>query len=436
MAQKLSERPRPLIVVVGAGLGGLAAAIALLLTDRYAVLVLETTTLLKEIGAGIQLSPNCTRLLTRWGVTKYLESKVVVPTFSKVCRWEDGILLSEQHTPEESTQRRFGAPYWHVHRADFHAALLQRYAELGGGIRTGAHVVDAGVGTDTVRPWVKLEAGEVLECDFIVGADGLRSKIRERVVFGDADLQSTGDYAFRFTIPTQEIKEDIVLAELARVPGLKMWWGPDKHIVTYQISGGTLLNVVVLLPDDGGLKNESKALGDIEEMKAAFEGWCSQVQCLLSRASPTDLTKWKLMDLAPLPMWNNGSCALVGDACHPMLPYLAQGASQAVEDAAALAVCLGGLHEDPPKAAEMYTKLRHERATKVQSSARDQRLRNHLPDGPAQRARDAELLSATAALPWKWESTGSEPAKQWIDGLYTYDAEEHARAMLQTAVTI
>jgi salicylate hydroxylase len=182
MARTTETPSQPLVIVVGAGLGGLAAGIAIRLTGRYAVLVLESAAELQEIGAGIQVSPNCTRLLERWGIARYLEGKAVMPACSRVCRWRDGAILSQARVGED-LQARFGAPYWHVHRADLHSALLRRLEDLGGVLRTASHVVDANTAGDyRGQSSVTLRTGEVLACDFVVGADGLRSKIREVVV--------------------------------------------------------------------------------------------------------------------------------------------------------------------------------------------------------------------------------------------------------------
>lgn len=276
MARTTETPSQPLVIVVGAGLGGLAAGIAIRLTGRYAVLVLESAAELQEIGAGIQVSPNCTRLLERWGIAKYLEGKAVMPACSRVCRWRDGAILSQARVGED-LRARFGAPYWHVHRADLHSALLRRLEDLGGVLRTASHVVDADpAGDDRGQPSVTLRTGEVLACDFVVGADGLRSKIREAVVvpgFG-AVPRATGDYTFRFTVPAEELARDPALAEMAETPITYSWWGPGRHVVAYMLRGGTICNVVAIFPDDGTLGLESRGAGDIDEMKAAFRGWC------------------------------------------------------------------------------------------------------------------------------------------------------------------
>ncbi|OAP54545.1 hypothetical protein AYL99_10993 [Fonsecaea erecta] len=427
MSPSRTEHPtdRLRVVVVGAGLGGLAAAIAIYRSGLAEVQVLEAASKLGELGAGIQVSPNCSRLLIRWGVGKYLDDAVVLPRYGRVVRWQNGEVLSQAPMMPQ-IQEKYGFPHWHVHRADLHEALRRKVEELKIPILVNAKVVAA----DVEGASVSLHTGEKIDCDFIVGADGLRSTMRE-VVFQNEEAAPpfvTGDYAYRFTVPTEDMADDPVLADCVRVPMAIGWWGPRMHVVGYKLRNETIFNVVAVFPDDGTMDNTYKMEGEIEHLKKLYDGWCPQVKALIERAKPGTVTKWKLMDLPPLQRWHRGKLVLIGDACHPMLPMQAQGASQAIEDAAALAQCLR--HLPLTDVGTVFQQLRYSRATQIQKYARTQRDKNHLLDGPEQEARDAAMKDASAAArsayAWSWAAEDDEPARPWNEGLFGYDAEEEA----------
>ncbi|RSL53257.1 hypothetical protein CEP54_010503 [Fusarium duplospermum] len=423
-----STPPKPLAIIVGAGLGGLAAAVAIALSGQYRVQVLEAASKLGEIGAGIQLSSNCSRLLIRWGCDKFLRDNVVAPRHGRVCRWQNGEILTDR-IMNPSAEERFGAPYWHIHRADLHQALLDRAIELGADLRTNACVTKVRVGDADTSASVTLESGETLDCDLLIGADGIRSRVRNSI-FPDFEApRPTGDLAYRFRVNTADLLDDEILKPLGENPDTHSWWGPGKHIVGYMLRGKQMYNVITLFPDDGSLGDATRGTGTIEHLKEMYQGWCPQVERLINRAQESQLIKWKLMDLPPLERWNDGRCVLLGDACHPMLPYLAQGSCSAMEDAGFLAECLKHLPGRIETAAEIYSKYRKPRATKIQLFSRQQRIRNHLPDGPEQQERDAVLKNPdqqTKAHVWAWDSTDGGPAQDWVTGLHGYDAEHEA----------
>ncbi|CAG9977216.1 unnamed protein product [Clonostachys byssicola] len=346
--EKDSHSEAPLVIVVGAGLGGLSAAVAIALAGHYRVLVLEAASKLGEIGAGIQLSSNCSKLLIRWGCAKYLEPNVVAPHHGRVCRWQDGEILTDR-IMNPTAEEKFGAPYWHIHRADLHQGLLDRARELGVELRTNAPVTKVQTGDGETSPGVTLESGETFECIFVVGADGIHSKIRTTLFPGFEKPRPTGDLAYRFRVATADMLEDETLKPLAETPDTHSWWGPGKHIVGYMLRGKQMYNVITLFPDDGSLGDATRGTGTSDHLKEIYDGWCP--------------------------------------------------------------------------------KYRKPRATKIQMFSRDQRARNHLPDGPEQRERDALLKNPdqqTKSHVWTWDEADSSPAGDWVTGLHGYDAEHEA----------
>lgn len=267
--------PKALIIIVGAGLGGLAAAIAIGLTGQFRIQVLEAAPKLGEIGAGIQLSPNCSRLLMRWGVMKFLKNNVVAPRNGRVRGWRTGELLTDR-IMNPSAEEKFGAPYWHVHRADLHEALLNRALELGADLRTNALVKKAGMSSEATKATVTLASGETLKCDFLIGADGIKSSVRESLFPNFAAPVPTGDLAYRFTVRTEDMLDDQNLLPLATTPDTHSWWGPGKHMVGYMLRGEKIYNVVAVFPDDGSLGEATRASGSLEQLREIYQGWCPQ----------------------------------------------------------------------------------------------------------------------------------------------------------------
>ena len=259
------------VVVVGGGIGGFAAAVAAARAG-HRVTVLEATAILEEIGAGIEIASAASRLLTRWECTKPLLDKVVYPKKTRFIRWKDGATLTESSFTE--IYERYKSPYWTVHRADLHLSLMNRAEELGVKIRVNARVVEA----DIKKASVTLYTGEVIGCDFIIGADGIHSRMRD-ILFGKpVPAQPTGDYAYRFILNTHEMAADPLLAGFVKEPIVILYWGPGRHIVGYPLKNGKIFNLVFFFPDDGTLNEEEgkKAYAEVEEVMRNFEGWAPE----------------------------------------------------------------------------------------------------------------------------------------------------------------
>ncbi|KAG9050167.1 hypothetical protein FS837_007281 [Tulasnella sp. UAMH 9824] len=408
------------IAVVGCGLGGLAAAHALAKAG-HRITILEDAPAIGEVGAGIQVSPNLSKLLIRWGLGEALEKIAVMPEGIEFRRWQSGEKLGYAAWGNQFA-KEYGAPYYHIHRADFHRLLYDLTIALKDQVtlRLKSHVSSI----DPETPACKLSSGETVKCDLIIGADGVKSTIREAVV-GHADSPvPTGDAAYRAIVPSDKLLAHPELVELVENPRMVGWLGPGRHIMTYCIRAKKEFNMVLLHPDDGSVESW-QAEGSADKMRGDFEGWDPKLQKILSFVPST--LRWKLMDRKPLDTWvhPSGKVALLGDACHPMLPYRAQGAAMAVEDGAVLGNLFSRLSH-PSQITPLlyaYETLRLPRTAKVQASSRLNQYIFHLEDGPEQVKRDQEMRQAMHG------EEGVNNPNQWADKRKTvelmgYDADK------------
>ncbi|KAF2261275.1 FAD/NAD(P)-binding domain-containing protein [Lojkania enalia] len=413
------------ILIIGAGLSGLAASIQCALSG-HRVTVLESAKELAEIGAGLQLTPNATRLLLKWGVYDTIRG-LCEPTTCTVYNYKGRILAHEDHF-DKNNRRKYNAPFSDCHRVDLQQALVRKAEELGVKVVLSARVVDldfdVGEGQQK-RASVTTEAWKTYEADLIIGADGLWSTTRS-VFLGRKDSPlPTGDLAFRIVLQLKQI-EDPKLRKMVQEPGVRFWAGPDSHVVAYSMRGGTMYNVVLLVPDDLP-DSVARVEGNLEEMRAWFEGWDPVLTQLLEHVDRVD--KWKLMHRAEMESWINdqSNLVLVGDSCHPMLPYLAQGANSSIEDGAVLGLLLALPHfkskHQLPKTLRLFQKLRKARGEAIARETFKQRKDFHMRDGSEQEARDALFLrqlgkELVGAFPSRWTCPVVQP---W---LYGYDAEK------------
>jgi salicylate hydroxylase len=373
----------------------LAAALALSRAGLD-VRVFEQARTVSEVGAGIQLSPNCTRVLRGLGVLPAIERVAVRPEVFEFRRWDDGRQLSA--TPlGPAIEQAYGAPYFHVHRAD----LLRVLAEAlpAGSVEVGRRCIRVSPrdgGAD-----VGFADGSSTGFAAVVGADGIHSTVRASL-FGAEDARFTGYVAYRGLVPADRVAGlGVRLRSTVNV-------GPGAHLVHYFVSGGRVLNVVCVLEESSWTRESWTDPGDVEELRAAFADWHPRVRGVVDALDRP--LKWALFDRAPLPRWSVGAVTLLGDACHPMLPYAAQGAAQSIEDAAALAAALVA-GPDVPVALARYEALRRPRTARVQGMSRDNGVRFHLPDGPDQQARDAAMATASGIAPdldWLYGGAGAQ----------------------------
>ena len=367
------------IAVIGGGIGGLSAALHLLKAG-FDVHVYEQAPRISEIGAGIQISPNASRLLHRLGLRPAMDRIGVFPQAVHQRRWDDGRTL--QRAPVgKLVEETFGAPYYHFHRADL--ANLLADALPAERVHTRHKLVSV---EDTGGKVVaRFENGTKAEVDVLVGADGIHSKVHA-ILFGAEKARFTGCIAWRGLVPAEKVRHlDIEVAS-------HNWMGPDGHVVHYWVSGGRFMNVVCVTEHGDWTEEGWTVPGNVADVAARYADWHPTVRGLI--ASFPETFVWALHDRTELPRWSAGRITLLGDACHPMLPFMAQGAAQSIEDGATLASLLGTMKDDPDGALRRYEELRKPRASRLQQASSANRTRFHLADGPEQQARDAAMAAS------------------------------------------
>ncbi|KAG9203662.1 hypothetical protein G6514_002680 [Epicoccum nigrum] len=404
------------VLIVGAGLGGLGAAISILLAG-HTVHILESASEISEIGAGIQCLPNATRVLISWGLQTKLEKIAMKPKKVNVRGWK-GELISNMDF--DDYEEECGSPFWDFHRAELHAVLLRRAEELGARLSTGKRVVDVQCSSHGEEASVAVAVcadGTRYGAHLVVGADGVHSQCRELLLGRKDPPLLTGDLAYRLLLDTAPMREDPELKCFIDDPQVNYWMGPDAHAVTYLLRAGTLLNMVLLVPDDMPAGATTLA-GNVREMRALYRAWDPLIPKLLSLC--TQVSKWRLtMRPQPEPSWSHPSASftLLGDAAHATLPYLASGAGMSIEDGHVLGLCLSAVTSrrtaEKEKALAVYERCRRERTARVVERGNLQQFLYHLHDGPEREERDA-LLRAFGGL--EGEGRGRESRLNEVGG--------------------
>jgi salicylate hydroxylase len=367
------------VAIIGGGIGGLSAALHLLKLG-FDVRIYEQAPRIGEIGAGIQISPNASRLLQRLGLKPAMDKVGVRPLAVHQRRWNDGRTLQRAPIGPE-VEEAFGAPYYHFHRGDL--AELLGAALPAECVHVGHKLV--GLEPKGERVTARFENGASAETDLVVGADGIHSRVRH-LLFGPEKPRFTGCVAWRGLVPAERIRRlDIEVAS-------HNWMGPGGHVVHYWVAGGSFMNVVCVTEHGDWTEEGWTTPGKVADVAARYEGWHPTVRGLIAAFPQTFI--WALHDRLPLPRWSDGRVTLLGDACHPMLPFMAQGAAQAIEDGAALATLLAPMPDDVPGALRRYEEIRKPRATRLQEASAANRVRFHLADGPEQRKRDEAMANS------------------------------------------
>jgi len=381
------------IAIIGGGIGGLAAALFLRRAGIEAI-VYEQAKEAREVGAGIVVAPNMVRLMAKLGLAAGLaQFAVKLEAAWEFRRWQDGRVLFVQPMGEVC-ERLYAAHCYVAHRADL-LALFQQALPPG---MLGLDQRCVEVRQDGQGASVTLASRDgrktTVNADVVVGADGIHS-IARQAVGPEVHARFSGLCAFRCLVPAERAPQ------MAHRPVQTLWLGPGRHLVHYPISAGRLVNVVAIVPA-GEWRSESwTADGKLEDLVAEFRGWDPRVGELVRSASET--RRWAIYDRDPLESWTKGRITVLGDAAHAMLPFFAQGAAQAIEDAFVLAECLrGAAAGEAPERLQRYERIRRPRATQVQLMSRGREVKNHLPDGPEQAQRDQDLGSGNPLRDSAW----------------------------------
>jgi len=360
--------------IIGGGIGGVTLAAALSQRGIEAHMF-ERAAEFGEVGAGIQMTPNAVKVLKALGAAEALDKVGFLPEALVGRDWDDA--EEKFRIPlKQDCPRLYGAEFYHVHRADLHQLLADRIGDTKVTFSTQC----VGVSQDADKAVAHFADGSTFEADLIVGCDGVRSVVRH-ALFGDDDPKFTGHMCYRAVVPFDQ-KPDFV------APEASFWLGPHSHVVTYYVNGGKAVNIVAVHETDQWVEESWNALSTREELLGDFKGWHSNITRLFERV--TEVYRWGLFDRDPMQGWSQGRITLLGDAAHPMLPFLSQGAAMAIEDAYVLAVALDGLPGQLDKALAQYQAERLPRTARVQLEARERGKTYHLSSKEEQARRDAE----------------------------------------------
>ena len=384
-------------LVAGGGIGGMTAALCLARVGCEAT-VFEQAPAFGEVGAGIQLSPNASRVLHHLGLAQALDARGFLPDGAEFRHWRTGRRIARAALGA-AVREAHGFPYYHIRRGDLLRILVEAAQENPRIVlRTDAAVRGVAQNNGQVRLTVQEAGAEaVYSGDVLVGADGIHSTVRATMFGADAPT-FTGNVAWRALVPVERLPAGVA------PPVAGVWWGPRRHFVHYLVRGGALVNCVCVVEKSGWEREGWLERGEHHELKADFAGWHRNIQTLIDCMDAGSLYRWALFDRPPLPRWSDGAATLLGDACHPMLPFMAQGAAAAIEDAAVLTTCLGQAR-DIPMALKRYEALRRDRATAMQRRSRRNGRWFHL------------------SVPAAWLRDGvAQRGLRSMDGIYGYDA--------------
>ena len=387
------------VAIVGAGIGGLTAALALI-RQGIGVDIYEQAPELRELGAGVQISSNGTRVLYALGLGEACERLGVIVAGKEIRPWSTGQTWKLFDLGGESIER-YGFPYMMFHRGDLHAVLLDAIRrERPDAIHLGRKCI--GIAQDGDGATMAFENGETATAPLVVGADGVQSRVR-LAVFGADRPEFTGIVAWRVLVPRERVPK-----------GIKMdvgtnWVGPGGHCVHYPVRGGALLNFVGLLERDDWRVESWNVQGSAGEFINDFRDWNPDIHAAI-RSGDTPY-KWALFARPPMPAWTDGCVTLLGDACHSMLPMMAQGAVMALEDGLVLGRCVKK-YGVVPEALQAYEAARRERANRCVQAAIENTKRFHNPEL-------AHAAGAEAYVTREWQEDKVKARYEW---LFTYDA--------------
>ncbi|MCF2948566.1 FAD-dependent monooxygenase [Paraglaciecola aquimarina] len=391
------------IAISGAGIGGLCAALALV-KRGFQVDIFERSTEIAEVGAGLQLSPNAMHVLTDLDVAENIKKVAFQPDSAVMRHYQTGDEYFSVPLKKVCIEK-YGADYLHIHRADLQQVLYQACINNGVNIHLGQGVKAYQQVDNKVS--IEFENGSTQLADILIGADGIRSNV-QACMLGPQNPDFTGQVAWRGTIPTNQLPKGLVK------PNANLWVGPGKHFVSYYLRGGDLVNFVAV-EERSDWHNESwNEKGDVSQLRETFKGWHPEVTELLEATDSCFV--WALYGRKPLVKWVDKNVALLGDACHPMLPFLAQGAAMAIEDSYVLAACLSQSltkSSNTQQALLRYQNQRMQRATDIQQGASHNSALYHMST-PVERAK-LSVLKGLSTL-----GLSNKLAAQKLESIYGY----------------
>ena len=393
------------IVIAGAGIGGLCAALALA-KRGFDVAVYEQGIHFGEVGAGLQLSPNAMYVLQALGVADEVKAKAFSPASAVMRHYQTGKNYFTVPLGVTAAQK-YGADYLHIHRADLHYALQHACEKLNVSIHLGQTIQSYQHTSQDIASHnlvIQFKNNESLEADVLIGADGIKSKVQSHML-GQIPAQFTGQVAWRGVIEANKLPKGLIK------PNANLWVGPDKHFVSYYMRGGNLVNFVAVQERSDWQKESWSEPGDINELRDTFTGWHPEVTELLDATKSCFL--WALFDRHPLSQWTDQNVALLGDACHPMLPFLAQGAAMAIEDSYVLAHCLAS-DNNIAAALKAYQNIRLPRTRVIQLKARKNASLYHM-SSPVEQVK-LSVLSRLSSF-----GLSDRVAVNKLDSIYAYN---------------